>query len=390
MPSGFFAVRPSVFQTFIPSAPALNARSISAANFSDQPGSLMPSALKVMKLATRSLYGAPAFNTASRCAPVPPSMLAMAPIAGAIEQRDKLLVGRVRGEVRGVDVDVDGRVPGPGDRRPRQPGERERHRRRDVPVRLPAGRRGDVIRTGKRRDRGGAAGGTVAPRCWAVEATTHPATMTATTMAWRFMPPIVNSAGANPPLPRRRRDERRRGGARRARPRRGHRRPRARQGHRRDGELAARLPAPPRREHGRRLVAGRAVPSRRVRRHRRRSPGQLPPRAARALRRPHRHPDVSRARRRRRSRRGPPHRRRGDSSAPPSTSPSSASARTRTSPSTIRRPISRPPTRISSSRSTRPAAGSRSAKAGSRPSATSRPARCRCRSGRSWRRARSW
>ena len=44
----------------------------------------------------------------------------------------------------------------------------------------------------------------------------------------------------------------------------------------------------------------------------------------------------------------------------------------------------------SSSRSTRPAAGSRSAKAGSRLSATSRPARCRCRSGRSWRRARSW
>ena len=80
VPSGFLAVRPSVFQTFIPSAPALNARSISAANRSDQPGSLMPSALKVMKLATRSLSGAPAFNRASRCAPVPPSMLAMAPM----------------------------------------------------------------------------------------------------------------------------------------------------------------------------------------------------------------------------------------------------------------------------------------------------------------------
>ena len=157
------------------------------------------------------------------------------------------------------------------------------------------------------------------------------------------MPPIVNSAGANPPLPQRRRDERRGGDARRARARRRHRGQRARPGHRRHRQLAARLPAPPGREHGRRLVAGRAVPSRRVRRPRRRSPGQLPPRAARALRRPHRHPDVPRARRRRRSRCGPPHRRRGARGAPRSTSPSSASARTRTSPSTIRRPTSRPP-----------------------------------------------
>ena len=47
---------------------------------------------------------------------------------------------------------------------------------------------------------GGAAGGT-APRSWAVEATTHPATMTATTMAWRFMPPIVNSAGCESTSP---------------------------------------------------------------------------------------------------------------------------------------------------------------------------------------------
>ena len=62
VPSGFFAPRPSGFDTFIPSAPALNARSISAANLCDQPGSLMPSALKVMKVATRSLYGAPAFK----------------------------------------------------------------------------------------------------------------------------------------------------------------------------------------------------------------------------------------------------------------------------------------------------------------------------------------
>ena len=39
----------------MPIAPALNARSISAAKRSDQPGSLMPSALNVMKFATRSL-----------------------------------------------------------------------------------------------------------------------------------------------------------------------------------------------------------------------------------------------------------------------------------------------------------------------------------------------
>ena len=52
--------------------------------------------------------------------------------------------------------------------------------------------------------RGGTVTGGVPPRgcCWADETTTHPVAMAATTMAWRFMPPIVNSAGANSPLPR--------------------------------------------------------------------------------------------------------------------------------------------------------------------------------------------
>ena len=51
-----------------------------------------------------------------------------------------------------MDVDVDGRVPGPRNRRPRQPQQRERHPRRDVAVRLPAGRRGDLVGRGQRRD----------------------------------------------------------------------------------------------------------------------------------------------------------------------------------------------------------------------------------------------
>jgi hypothetical protein len=40
----------------------------------------MPFALNVMKFATRSLYGSPAFNTASRVSPVPPFRLTIAPM----------------------------------------------------------------------------------------------------------------------------------------------------------------------------------------------------------------------------------------------------------------------------------------------------------------------
>ena len=80
VPSGFVAPWPSCFETFMPCAPALKARSISAANFCDQPGSLMPAALNVMKLATRSLNPSPAFKTASSSAPVPPFRLTMAPM----------------------------------------------------------------------------------------------------------------------------------------------------------------------------------------------------------------------------------------------------------------------------------------------------------------------
>ena len=64
----------------MPSAPAWKARSISAANFCDQPGSLMPSALKVMKFAMRSRYGSPACSVASSVAPVPPFKLTSAPM----------------------------------------------------------------------------------------------------------------------------------------------------------------------------------------------------------------------------------------------------------------------------------------------------------------------
>src|SRR5688572_11760924 len=80
VPSEFLATCPSALDTFIPSAPALNARSISAANFSDQSGSLMPSLLNVMNVATRSVYGSPAFSAASSVAPVPPFRLTIAPM----------------------------------------------------------------------------------------------------------------------------------------------------------------------------------------------------------------------------------------------------------------------------------------------------------------------
>ena len=180
------------------------------------------------------------------------------------------------------------------------------------------------------------------------------------------MPLIVNSAGANPPLPHRPRDER--GGRCLSTPsaaiRRGHRRPWTRPRDCRHRGLAVRVPGRARREPAS-TGAGRALPPGRVRRPcppitRRASAATCASAsiAAPASRAFHRSTaSASRYGRRpsaRRCRRGR------------STSRSWASARTATSPSTIRRPTSRPQSPIWSSRSTRPAAGSRSARAGSR------------------------